>query len=328
MKLGLYFSFRRHPESEASWSSIYRDSFAQMELAEELGFDAVWLTEHHFVEDGYSPSVLPIAAAAAARTSKIDIGTFVALVPLYHPVRLAEDASTIDVISDGRLILGLSAGYREAEYRGFGIPWAERPSRVDESLQILLKCWTEDEVSFRGQYFDLEGVTVFPKSVQRPHPRVHYGGVTPAGRRRGRLFGQNRVKNIALRWLYVGESSEQAWADFERPATYVHETYRKWAEQATGRESAHGDVWSRDVRRDFIAGNPEEIVAAIEQAVSSGGDRIVADPDALGDVEHLVIGMALPGLPHDKVVKSMRLFASEVMPRVRSFATVRDEMAP
>jgi alkanesulfonate monooxygenase SsuD/methylene tetrahydromethanopterin reductase-like flavin-dependent oxidoreductase (luciferase family) len=317
VKLGLYFSFRGHPADPTGWAEIYRDSFAQIQLAEELGFDAAWLTEHHFVPDGYSPSVLPIAAAASALTSRIDIGTFVALVPLYHPVRLAEDAATIDVISNGRLILGLSAGYREAEYRGYGIAWDERPGRVDESLAILLKCWTEDHVSFHGKYFDLDDVSIFPKAVQLPHPRVHYGGVTPAGHRRGRLFAANRVKNIALRYLYVGETSEQAWADYERSATYVHQTYKQWAAEAGRREHAHNSVWDGDVRNDFIAGNPDEIAAVIEAAMASGGDGIVVDPEALGDVEHLVIGLALPGMPHEKVVASMRLFASEVMPRFR-----------
>jgi alkanesulfonate monooxygenase SsuD/methylene tetrahydromethanopterin reductase-like flavin-dependent oxidoreductase (luciferase family) len=131
------------------------------------------------------------------------------------------------------------------------------------------------------------------------------------------MFGGNRVKNVALRWLYVGETTEQAWADFEGPATYVHDTYRRWAAQASGRERPHDSVWARDVRQDFLAGNPDEIAAAIEEVVAGGGDELVVDPEALGQVEHLVIGMALPGLSHENVVRSMRLFATEVMPRFR-----------
>lgn len=316
MKFGMYFSFRRLPGGGPGWPEVYRESFDQIRLAEELGFDAVWLTEHHFVPDGYSPSVLPLAAATAAATERVDIGTFVALVPLYHPVRLAEDTATVDLISGGRFILGLSAGYREAEFKGFGIPWDERPARVDEALTVLLRCWTQERVTHHGRFFSVEDVTVTPRPLSQPHPRVYYGGVTPAGRRRGRMFGANRVSNIALRWLYVAETAEAAWADYERSATYVHRTYRGWAGQASGREPGHADVWG-DVRRDFIAGDPEDIAAAIEAAIATGGDHLVVDDETLGDIEHLVIGLALPGMPRDKVERSMRLFASEVLPRFR-----------
>lgn len=316
MKLGLYFAFRRPPEERGPWTAVYREALAQIELAEELGFDAVWLTEHHFVPDGYSPSVLPIAAAVAARTRRLDVGTFVALVPFYHPVRLAEDATTVDLIAEGRFILGLSAGYRQEELDGYGMSWDERPGRVDESLEVLRRCWTEDDVDFDGRFFTLKGVSIYPKPVSQPHPRVYYGGVTPAGRRRGALFDANRVRNIALRWLYVGETEEQAWEDWKGPASYVHRTYRGWAGVAAGREAAHASVWEADVRRDFVAGTPDQVVAAIEAARCGGGDAAVVAEDSLGEIEHLVIGMALPGLPPEKVERSMRLFARDVMPRL------------
>src|SRR5574340_1381661 len=154
MEFGIYLSFRSADPSRP-WSAVYREGFGQIELAEALGFDAVWLTEHHLVDDGYSPSVLPLAAAAAVRTEHLDIGTFIALLPLYNPVRLAEDAATVDILANGRFILGLSAGYVQSEFSGLGIGFSDRGSRCDEALEIRLGCWTHNGFSFQGRHFDI-----------------------------------------------------------------------------------------------------------------------------------------------------------------------------
>src|SRR5216683_6335968 len=112
VKVGYQFDFRNPPGSRLSFAELYREMFRQAERAEELGFDSLWLTEHHFTDDGYLPSMIPMASALAARTQRVTIGTYVLLVPFYHPVKLAEDAAVTDVISNGRLRLGLGLGYR------------------------------------------------------------------------------------------------------------------------------------------------------------------------------------------------------------------------
>ena len=112
VKVGYQFDFRNPPGSGLSFAELYRDMFRQAERAEELGFDSLWLTEHHFTDDGYLPSMIPMASALAARTQRVTIGTYVLLVPFYHPVKLAEDAAVTDVISNGRLRLGFGLGYR------------------------------------------------------------------------------------------------------------------------------------------------------------------------------------------------------------------------
>src|SRR5713101_777560 len=112
VKFGYQFDFRNPPSSARSFETLYADTLKQASLAEELGFDSIWLTEHHFTDDGYLPSMMPMAAAIAARTHRVSIGTYVLLAPFQHPLKLAEDAAVVDVISGGRLRLGIGQGYR------------------------------------------------------------------------------------------------------------------------------------------------------------------------------------------------------------------------
>lgn len=135
MNFGLLESFRNSDRNEFSYSELYRRHVDLAVEAEEMGYDTIWLTEHHFVEDGYSPAMLPLAGAIAARTKKIRIGTFVLLLPLHHPLHVAESAATVDVLSGRRFDLGLGQGYRPQEFDGFNIPRSERASRLREGVE-------------------------------------------------------------------------------------------------------------------------------------------------------------------------------------------------
>src|SRR5579875_891482 len=163
VNFGLLMSFRNSSRNELSFSELYRRHVDLCVEAEDLGFDTIWLTEHHFVEDGYSPSMLPLAAAIAARTRRIRIGTFVLLLPLHNPLRVAEDAATVDIISNGRLDLGLGQGYRVPEFTGFGVPRKERGARLEEGTEIIRRAWTEDGFSFDGRFNRLRNITLSPK---------------------------------------------------------------------------------------------------------------------------------------------------------------------
>ena len=121
LRFGLWYDFRNPPAWKRPYDQLYGEIFEQIAWAEQHGFEDVWLSEHHFIEDGYSPALLPIAAAIAARTKKIRIGTSVMLLPFHHPVRLAEDAATVDVISGGRFELGVGTGYKVEEFSGFAM---------------------------------------------------------------------------------------------------------------------------------------------------------------------------------------------------------------
>src|SRR5579864_3168088 len=175
MNFGLLISFRNSSKNELSYSELYRRHVDLAVEAEDLGYDTIWLTEHHFVEDGYSPAMMPLGAAIATRTKKIRIGTFVLLMPLHHPLHVAEQAVTLDVLSNGRFDLGLGQGYRPQEFEGFNISRAERASRLREGVEIIRRVLSEDNVSYEGKHFTVRNVTLYPKPVQKPHIPIWIG---------------------------------------------------------------------------------------------------------------------------------------------------------
>ena len=139
----------------------------QIAWGENNGFDDVWLSEYHFIEDGYLPSILPVAAAIAARTKRIRIASGVILMPFHNPVRLAEDIAVVDVISGGRLELGLGVGYKVEEFESFGAPFKERGARTNESLGIVRRLLDGETVTLKSKFFDFNN-----RHEPPAHPRI------------------------------------------------------------------------------------------------------------------------------------------------------------
>lgn len=325
--------------SGQSQADVYRETFEQIRVAEENGFDSAWVSEHHFLQDGYLPSLLVAAAAVAARTTKIKIGTGCILLPFYHPVAVAEEASVVDIISGGRLILGLGRGSVATEFEGFGLDLAQhRNPRFEEGMEILTKCWTEERFSYTGKQFTVKDVSLYPRPVQKPHPPIwiaavlgralkwagKHGFVFMGGapvrlgflqwqydvyRQALRAAGKDpaQVETPIIREVYVAEDGKKAWEEFEPAVMYTYKgDYMRW-----------GYLFDRDgslmdrpdhpgyqtFREDFcIVGDPAECIREIKRYQQELG------------VTYIICRTQFPGLAHEKILRSTRLFAREVAP--------------
>ncbi len=184
MKVGIPVAFQNPEPWRIEYADLYAETLDFIGEAEELGIDYVWLAEHHFVsEDGYCPSLMPVAAAIAARTSRIRIGTKVMLLPFHDPIRLAEDIAVTDLISNGRLDLGLAAGYRRDEFLGFGVDRTQLGKRMEESLGILTRALSGERFSHQGEHFTYGELQISPLPKQSPVP-LWMGGRSKAAMRR------------------------------------------------------------------------------------------------------------------------------------------------
>ena len=344
MRYGFLLAFRNPPRWRLPWTEIYRQHIEQAEFAEALGFDEVWLTEHHFVEDGWSPSLLPIASALAMRTQKIRIGTFVMLLPLgKHPVQVAEDATTVDILSNGRLDLGLGLGYRREEFAGYGVSRKQRRGRMEEGLEIIRRAWSEETFSFEGKYFNLENVSMMPRPVQSKPP-IWVGGMTEASVLRAAKFkfhlagtGAEQLQKMyddalkksgevpadfrisQLRLTFLAESKKEAWDLAEEHIYYMLDSYDRWYKAAADSEDLK-DTMS-------VSSIPEPPKLRETEGLSFfGAPLIVGTPeDAIEElsgyaersrVTDLVFWTQLAGMDTHVARRSMQLLAEEVLPNL------------
>lgn len=188
VRFGLVYDFRNPRQWQRPWPEHFHGLLDQIVYAEELGFDSIWITEHHFVEDGYTPSPVVLLAAIAARTTRVQLSTDILLLPLYNALKLAEDLATIDILSGGRVMLGVGMGYRDEEFAAFGANRRERVGRTEEGIAVLRGAWGDGPFSFDGRFYRLDNVQVTPKPVQRPHPPLWLAAMSePAARRAARL---------------------------------------------------------------------------------------------------------------------------------------------
>jgi alkanesulfonate monooxygenase SsuD/methylene tetrahydromethanopterin reductase-like flavin-dependent oxidoreductase (luciferase family) len=193
VEFGVLYDMRNPPSSGIGRADLYAQTLAHIEAVEGLGFDTVWLTEHHFIDDEYLPSVLPMAAAVAARTKRVTIGTAVLLLPLHDPLRVAEDAAVVDVISNGRLRLGLGLGYKLEEFEAFGVDRRHRPSLLEEGIEIIRGAWADGPFSHHGRHRSFDNLDVTPKPIQRPGPQIWLAGRAPVPVTRAATVGDGLI---------------------------------------------------------------------------------------------------------------------------------------
>ena len=311
---------------------FYRDALEEVVRAEDLGFDSVWMEEHHSVTDHYWPSPLPVLAGFATRTTRMRLGTDILVAPFYHPVRLAEDAAMLDVMSGGRFVLGIAIGYKPDEFALYGAALEKRGARFEEQLAVMKALWTQDRVAFHGTYYTVDG-RLEPRPVTRPHPPVWIGGWGDITLRRAATLADNWVPGPTadLARLLAGKQQFLAnrraagrneavteWpltrdviiADTDREARELAEkhimiSYRK--EYAGGWRHPFIDASIATdldalMQNRFLIGGPDQVVRALRPFVTEYG------------MTHLICRVFFPGMPHRHIMRELELIAKEVRP--------------
>jgi alkanesulfonate monooxygenase SsuD/methylene tetrahydromethanopterin reductase-like flavin-dependent oxidoreductase (luciferase family) len=333
---GLWYDFRqRLPLGD--YAGFYSECLEEIEEGERLGFAGVWLSEHHFVDDGYLPSPLVVAAAIAARTTTMTIKTNVLLLPMHHPLRVAEDAAVADLISGGRFVLGVGQGYVQHEFELLGFNRKYRPSLFEEGIEVIRRALEEGRTGYAGKRWNFEDLTFEPRPTRKLP--VYVGAFAdPAIDRAARLadgflastgggaFGETYRKvraalerhgradeefpYVASGVVFVHEDAGRA-PEIVGPAIAYQRT--RYAEWGTDREKPRPDPireedlpWER-----YLVGTPEEVADALIRLYGEA------------PYDHLCFWGRLPGVTHEQALENMRLFASEVAPRVRDALATR-----
>lgn len=178
MKFGI-LQFFSWPERRVALPTVYQRALQRIEIMDQTGYDAVWLTEHHFSDYSVCPSIPVMGTYAAARTKRLRIGAGVTLAAFYHPLRLAEELALLDILSEGRVNWGAGRGFDAKEFKTFNVPMTESSDRFREVVDIVRQAWTSDRLTYQGKYFSFEDVEVLPKPLQQPHPPMWVAAGSP-----------------------------------------------------------------------------------------------------------------------------------------------------
>ena len=333
LRFGLWYDFRNPPQWRRPYTDIYGETLDQIVWAENNGFDDVWLQEHHFHEDGFSSSVIPIAAAIAARTKKIRIGTAVMLLPLHNPIRVAEDGATIDILSEGRFQLGIGNGYVVEEFESFGISRKERGGRSNEGLEIISRLWEGETLTYEGTYFSVYNAKLAPDPVQKPRPPLYVGGFSTAGVRRAAKYGDGflgtgpikelyndyvteleslgkKTKDLTVGggyfWLIASEYPEKTWNEAAQHVLYQLNSYAEWFEKAGMPLLPH--IRDEEHLKELGLFNVVDVDTCIEMIRTYTNEV---------PITHYYSFTVPPGLPASWVQPHLELFASQVIPAFR-----------
>jgi probable F420-dependent oxidoreductase len=340
MRFGMVFGMVTPPGSGMTWADAVRDFVAVAPELEQLGYDSLQVTEHHFQADGHNPSPLMLLSAAAAVTERITLGTNVLLVPLYNPVKLAEDVAVLDNIANGRVTLGVAPGYVREEFAGLGVSYPDRASRFEEYLDVLQAAWTQETFEFDGRFVQVPPTRLSPKPVQSPHPPIWYGVSGPKLLRKAAArgcplvcsprhgfaelaehlaaydaaaaeFGYQPTERPVMRGAFLAETREQAERIAAPAVTHLfRELYGKKSASGErvlraddGSVISDADTVSFETFADrYLIGTPDDAIAQLTRL-----------RDELG-VTELQCWTQLPGITRDQAMASARLFAKEVIP--------------
>ncbi|SDH83858.1 Flavin-dependent oxidoreductase, luciferase family (includes alkanesulfonate monooxygenase SsuD and methylene tetrahydromethanopterin reductase) [Sinosporangium album] len=338
MEIGLFHSIQ-WPKGSAQ-PDRYNQALYQAQFVEELGFDSVWFTEHHFSRHGIVSNSLAVLANLAARTERIRLGTAVTVLPLHDPVRLAETVATVDILSGGRLDLGIGSGYQAGEFSGYGLDIADKHSRFDESLEVLRRIWTEDQpFTHEGEHWRYLDCYPQPRPMQQPHPPIwlatdgpqgmatcasnDWGVLLPQGASWSKVGEKVATYQDALTqagksvddgklWLargfYTAATTEKARAE----ATGPYIDFLTLAGQLAGPKGLPGaggrtsspDELDAKINDTAIFGSPEDCIESFIRARELG-------------VRRIMLFVHMGQLQHQQILDSLALFGKEVLPVVK-----------
>jgi alkanesulfonate monooxygenase SsuD/methylene tetrahydromethanopterin reductase-like flavin-dependent oxidoreductase (luciferase family) len=354
VRFGTFFFFQAVPW--LSHEEVVHRELEQMEWTEELGFDQVWLTEHHFIDYGLAGDPATLAAVAASRTRRVRIGLAAAILPFHHPLRLAEQTALVDVVSRGRLDVGVGRGNRPAEFRGYNVPQHESRERFEEAVEILKRAWTEERFSHAGRFFTVGDARVMPRPWQKPHPPLYQvcGSKESVEATAARgwpmlnsvLRGNAEQQLATHRDVYVAALRKAGRSDADVAALLAHwgvsrQIYVAPTDAQAQAEAKDAELWYQESFRRFVL--PERIEDAhpslqphfrqlAERLEKVNWDDLVRETVAFGSpdtvarkieamraagVGHVLCWMNFGGLPQDRIRRSMELFGREVLPHFR-----------
>ena len=349
MKFGLFYQLPCGPGQDEV--TRYHETIEQIVCADELGFDVAWLAELHFNRPfSIMPAPLLLATAIAQHTKRIRLGTAVALLSLHHPLRAAEDAATVDILTDGRLEFGVGRGTIALHFQGFNVSRDDSRERFEEALTVIRDAWTRDTFHFSGKYFQVPETTVAPKPLQKPHPPLRIAANSPetaafagthghpilvaatihpfpelprhiavyreaftnAGHRTAR-------EDVAVAFkFFVADSAEKARHAVEDSTMHYFRTVSHQAKLGQ-REQGASYAYLREVRQRFDTVTWDDI----DQTMGIYGSpdaciRKITEAHRLCGMDQLICWFNPGGLvPHRQVLASMRRFAADVLPAVR-----------
>jgi probable F420-dependent oxidoreductase len=328
MRYGVLFSCQDPPGSPIGHPAVYEAALEQVVAAERQGYDWVNITEHHVAADGYLPAMMPLLAAMAVRTERIRLSTGMLILTLHNPIRIAEEAAVVDILSRGRLTLGVAAGYREVEFAAMQVDYGTRGQRFRESLEILRLAWMGEPFSYDGQVFTIPEVVVRPLPVQRPGIPLWLGGTTEVALRRvvehgapcfpgatdeldvvvQRMASYDRLRDelgpagprelVLPRLAAIADSTEEARRRALPGIRAMFETYQSWGLPVDFTAALRDWTLLDEL---VIVGDPERCREAVERYASVG-------------TTDLMLQFAMPTIAPESAAESQSRFIAEVAP--------------
>ena len=354
MRFGVFFTVRWHEEWTQEQSLL--EVLERAELADQAGFDEIWLGEHHFSRHGILSGLFSFTGHVAARTNNARIGLAVVVLPFRNPIQVAEELATIDILSGGRLDAGVGSGYQRQEFDGLGVDVEESRDRFREALDVIVRAWTEEKLTYDGRFTSVEDVAVLPKPKQQPHPPLYVAvSTSPATVDHaaslaipvivgGPTAALGIAPDVIALWREKMEEYGHAHAHIDPPVNmnvHVAPTVEEAERDAEGREDFSTKILARigsPAGKDgsYPKGYEEWINRQRDREASgapgrAGSINLRGSPEVV--VERLfelresgignVFGyFGFPGLPHAKRMRSIELFATEVAPHLREPAPV------